>query len=202
MKFLILSTLFLSLPTFAQFDHLSSLEKYLLEIQYKNEILYGSKKKKAPFEPKKECVERFQKSKSYWEKDSRNGKKLLLEGEMEKAFSRSDIETMGTKNIHGLKTKVRGTDKYLPGGYSTGGGYSFPHQYPGCESFFEEEMQVVDVGEKKCRQVKFTFPEVKEVVYYQVYCQDSTNLRINFDPENKFDPSEIRKKGVDCPHCP
>lgn len=202
MKFLILSTFVFVFPTFAQFDHLSSLEKYLLEIQYREEFLHGSKKKKKPFDPKKECTEKFQKSKTYWEKEARNGKKLLLEGEMEKAFSREDIEKMGTKNIHGLKTKVRGTDKYLPGGYSTGGGYSFPHQLPGCENFFEEEMRVIDVGDKKCRQVKFSYPEFKEVVYYQVYCQDSTNLRINFDPENAFDPSEIKKKSADCSHCP
>jgi len=202
MKFLILSSVIFSISTYAQFNHLSALEKYLLEIQYKEELLHGSKKKKKPFDAKKECVDRFQKSKTYWEKEARNGKKLLLEGEMEKAFSRDEVENMGTKNIHGLKSKVRGTDKFLTGGYSTGGGYSFPHQNPGCEEFFTEEMKVIDVGDKKCRQVKFSYPEFTEVVYYQVYCQDSTNLRINFDPENTFDPSEIRKKSADCSHCP
>lgn len=202
MKLMILSMFIFSLTSYAQFDHLSALEKYLLEIQYREEFLHGSKKKRQPFDAKKECIDRYQSSKTYWEKESRKGKKLLLEGEMEKSFSRSDIETMGTKNIHGLKTKVRGTDKYLPGGYSTGGGYSFPHHLPGCESFFEEEMKIIDIGDKKCRQVKFTYSEFKEVVYYQVYCQDSTNLRVNFDPENMFDPSEIKKKSADCSHCP
>lgn len=202
MKFLILSSVFFSVATYAQFDHLSSLEKYLLEIQFKEEFLHGSKKKKKPFDPKKECIERYQTSKTYWEKEARNGKKLLLEGEMEKAFSKSDIETMGTKHFHGLKGKVRGTDKFITGGYSTGGGYTFPHQNPGCENFFTEEMKVIEVGDKKCRQVKFTYPEFKEVAYYQVYCQDSTNLRVNFDPENTFDPSEIKKKSADCSHCP
>lgn len=202
MKFLLCLMFVFSASLSAQFNHLSSLEKYLLEIQMRDEILHGSKKKRKPFDAKKECIERYQRSKTYWEKEARNEKKLLLEGEMEKAFSRSEIETMGTVNIHGLKTKVRGTDKYLPNGYSSGGGYRFPHAEQGCENFFQEEMQVIEVGDKKCRQIKFTYPEIKEVIYFQVYCENSTNLRINFDPENRFEPTEIKKKSADCSHCP
>lgn len=202
MKFLVLSAFFLSVQSHAQFNHLSSLERYLLEIQYKEELLHGSKKKKKAFDPKVECVQKLQTAKTYWEKDKREGKNLIIEGEMSKSFSRTDIESMGNVHMHGLKTKVRGTDKYLPGGYSYGSAPSFPHSYPGCEDFFQEEVKVIDVGSKKCRQVKFSYPEIKDAFYFQTYCQDSTKLGINFHPENLFAPEEIIPKTTDCTHCP
>lgn len=166
------------------------LQGHLLELQYKEKLKDSS------------CYERFQSLKKIWLQSSQDkNQKLILEGSMGESFTREEIISMKNVNQHGLQAKVRGTDKYIKGGYSFAHAPSFPHTTPGCEKVFQEEVRVIDVHGMKCREVKFTQNDNTDAVYYQVYCQDSKDLLISFDPKNDFLPEELLPKDKICVHC-
>lgn len=185
MMYLILLTLMTSLG-FAQ----SPLQGHLLELEYKQKLNSGS------------CYERFQSLKKIWSQTSEaKNQKLILEGSMEKAFTREEIISMKNVNQHGLQGKVRGTEKFTKGGYSFAHAPSFPHTTPGCEKAYQEEVKVIDVHGMKCREVKLTQKDYPDAVYFQIYCQDSKDLLISFDPKNEFMPEELLPKDKICVHC-
>lgn len=66
---------------------------------------------------------------------------------------------------------------------------------------FSGGSKVIDVHGMKCREVKFTQNDNTDAVYYQVYCQDSKDLLISFDPKNDFLPEELLPKDKICVHC-
>lgn len=191
-------TLFISLQSSAQMPKISALEEYLYTLEYRSQLL-DSKGPPKEIDQTAECLNRFKNAKEIWERESKI-KKLILQGEMEKSFSRDDIEKMGTRPIHQLLGKVRGTDKYLTKDSSYAYAPLFPHEYRACQTFFTEETSVVSHAGKKCRQIRFSYPELTEVIYYQLYCENSSKLFINFDRENRFNIADIYPSS-DCPHC-
>lgn len=180
----------------------NSLKNYLLQIQYKNQILKGSRERRQPVNPEEACYKRFQTLKKIWDEEVKSkNKKLIVEGSMNQTFTREEILSMKMENPHGLKGKVRGTDKYITGGYSYSHAPSFPHTAPGCEKVFKEEVKVIDIQGLKCREIKFSQEAHQDVAYFQVYCQDSKDVRISFDKQNDFSPEELLPVDKDCIHC-
>lgn len=191
-------TLFISLQSNAQVTKISALEEYLYALEYKA-LLLDSKGPPKEIDQKAECLNRFKNAKEIWDRESKI-KKLILQGEMEKSFSSAEIEKMGQKPLHQLFGKVRGTDQYLTKDSSYAYAPPFPHESKRCQTFFNEETKLVFHAGKKCRQIRFNYPELPEVIYYQLYCEGSSKLFINFDRENRFSISDLDPSN-DCPHC-
>lgn len=181
--------IFLSIMTSITFAH-TPLQGHLLDLEFKDKLKNGS------------CYERYQSLKKIWAQTAETkNQKLILEGSMGEAFTREEIISMKNVNQHGLQGKVRGTEKFIRGGYSFAHTPSFPHTTPGCEKVYQEEVKVIDVHGMKCREIKFTQDHYPDAVYYQVYCQDSKDLLISFDPKNEFSPEELLPKDKICVHC-
>ena len=197
----LLCLIFLSGRTFGQFQQSGFMQELLFRMQLQQEM--GQKvRKEKPFDEKVDCLKAFESLKTEWKNQVVSKKRnLLREGTMPYAFTLEEIEKMKFTHHHGLLGKVRGQDQYHPGGFSHSGSPPFPHTRPGCAMVFEEEVKIKEFQGKKCRQVKFGLSDHRETVYFQLYCQDSTDLWINFDPENKFAPEELQSPSKDCPHC-
>ena len=178
---------------------LGPLEQIILELEYRDYILHGSKKTK-PFDAKTECPRMVIINQKEWMKNLSYAKNnYMVEGEIEASFTREEIQNMKNENIHGVPSKVRGCDKILWGGFSYGNVPSFPHTYPGCESYFKEEVVIKEIAGKLCREVKFIDPN-SLLNYRQAFCENSPHLYINIDP------GFIEKKndcfvGKDLVHC-
>lgn len=177
----------------------SVLENILLELAYRDSLIHGSKDR-TPFNSKIECPKKLLESQKYWTKNKQyiqNG--LIHEGEMENPFSTEEIKTMKNVNYHGIIGKIRGTDKVLTGGSSYSNSPGFPHMQPGCDKFFTMEYSMKELNGKACREIKFTDPVSKQY-YLQVYCENSTKVYINIDPNN-FATSNDCYAGKDLIHC-
>lgn len=196
MKFFISSLLILSCSSaIAQ----SGLEKLVYELEYRNYILNGSKNRR-PFEPSLECPKSILEAHKYW-KNNRLFNGYMEEGSMEKAFSTDEILEMKNVNIHGIVGKIRGTDKITTGGYSVGSSPSFPHTKPGCEKYFQEEVKIVKIDDKNCREITFKDPN-SALKYKQMYCENSSKIYINIDPNiNKEVDDNPCNVGNDLIHC-
>lgn len=171
-------------------ENLNFIEKMILEEQLKHHLLKGNR---SVFDAKTECPKRYKEAHKFWlslPATKKTGPQI--EGAMAKAFTQEEVLTMGMTNIHGLKSKVRGTDKYLPGGYSLSGVPGFPHALPGCENFYQEEVEVKKIDGRHCREIKFFSPLNSQDYYFQSYCENDKNLFIRFPSSDN---------SVDCVHC-
>ncbi|MDO9183619.1 MAG: hypothetical protein Q7U04_14490 [Bacteriovorax sp.] len=175
------------------------IQNIILETQLQN---YLNNNGSSKFDAKVECYKVFQEAKAFWLKKSKSANRnLLVEGVMEEVFTKDEILNMGKTNIHGLKSKVRGTSKYIIGGYSHADAPGFPHMRPRCENIYKEEVVIKEIAGRSCREIKLTFDQKPDDFYYQVYCDNDSELKINFDVENDPLPLEINKSGKDCVHC-
>ena len=167
----------------------SLLDQVFMSAQYKENLKYAP----SELELRKNCFSYFKSSRDSWKESSKkDGQGFLIEGSMTDVFSKDEILKMGNVNPHGLLSKVRGTDKYITGGYSNINSPGFPHSKIGCEKLYKEEVVIKEIEGKSCREVKMTFNDEPTEYYYQVYCENDRALKIKFAPV---------KADNDCVHC-
>ena len=99
-------------------------------------------------------------------------------GYISKKFTKDEIQNMPARHPH-LVTSVRGTNQLVRKS-SLSGRPSFPHANQRCEDFFTEEVEVVEVDGKSCRQITFTAPEVQGS-YVQQYCEEDMSIFMYFE---------------------
>lgn len=185
MIFIFAPCLFISFASLAQGP--SIIDEIMFRIGLENSMRADKKASDSD----KDCHEIYLRQKKNWfQVKNEKDKVLLYEGNMARAFTRFEIESMGEANYHGLKAKIRGTDVYTTGGYSVGRA-SFPHVYPGCESIFKEEVKILEISGIKCREIKFTQNNRAENVYFQVYCENSKKIGISFEATDTLNIDEI-----------
>lgn len=129
------------------------------------------------------CHKVYENSRQVWEKNiDLDGTQLQTEGFIDKKFSLDQILNMKTKHRF-LKSNVRGQDQHVNKS-SFSSAPIFPHSRPICESYFTEEVSLVQVNDMTCRQIKFSTQDNSDMTYYQVFCENDSNIYINFLPLN------------------
>ncbi len=204
MKILFLS-LFLAFSfsgnSLAQFEHLDPLQRMIFECQMrggcsmkKNET--ADEKLKAQL---KECAEQFDLSKRTFLNNRTSEIGLIKDVSyfLDKPFSRVEIEKINPVKS-GMIRIVRGSSRYA---FETiGTGAFFPHASSTCNEVFIEKNEVIDVGNRKCRKVTMTHPEIEAKAYIQLYCEGSNKLFLSFDTKFEILPEHL-KIGDDCATC-
>lgn len=141
----------------------------------------GSGKESQP----NECLNGFVRAMDSWKKAAaKNGELAQVQGWLKRPFSKHQILSMPSENPHGLRGVIRGTSELLPDPASLGGAPDFPHAVAGCEKMFDEEVRIDRSQGKACRVIKLTLKGHPTASYFQTYCANSTDLLINFHPQN------------------
>lgn len=180
-NFLLLTSLILSMAIVTNananwFENMSPTQKVLLHMELKKKLTGKSKRsKKEPLN----CAKEFQKQKSkYQEEICHGGSRFQEVGFMSEKFNREEIQTMKKGHPH-LRPNVRGQPGLVDRSVYSGRP-DFPHAKNGCERYFNEEVEIVEIDGKFCRQIIFSAPEV-EGSYIQQYCEDDNSLFIYFE---------------------
>lgn len=177
----------------------SLFDELLIRAQIKNN-LHNKNKKENKIDTYTYCYDVYEQSRSIWERNiEREGKQLQVQGFIDKKFSHDQILHMKKKHRF-LNSTVRGQDQ-LVNKSSFGSSPVFPHSRPTCENFFSEEVSIVEIQGKSCRQVKFSTQENPDLLYYQVFCENDANIYINFAPTNEALPLDIKNFDEDCVSC-
>jgi hypothetical protein len=128
-------------------------------------------------------------------------KNIFVEGIMSKAFTKEQILHMGEKDPHGRISIVRGNDQFIIDVSSYAGAPQYPHAYPGCEKTYDEKVSYKKIEGKECRIIKLTSKLEPSELYFQTYCENSQELKINFAPDNEANIQEADSNTKDCVHC-
>ncbi|EQC47491.1 hypothetical protein [Bacteriovorax sp. Seq25_V] len=174
----VLLAIVISFSAFSFSEHMTPMQKLMFNMELKAK--YSGKYKSKP-SPKRNCVEDFQKAKAEYNTAICDGEARIMEVGMisGKKFTRDQIENMPAGHPH-LKSTVRGTNKLI--NYAVlGGRPSYPHSSRDCENFFSEEVEVITIDGKECREIKFHAPELGGETYSQIYCEDDYSLYISFN---------------------
>lgn len=174
------------------------------EIMYRYELsrmLKEKKKSATPSEKLESCLKVIEKSRQTWRASLKTqGEALQKEGFFDQEFSEEEMRQMPNAHPH-LVSPLRGQNKLIK---KTTFSHAplMPHTRPDCEGQFVENVQVVDIKGKTCRQVKMSLKENQQIFYYQTFCAKDNSIYINYASQNEtsFDPSI--KDGPDCIHCP
>lgn len=164
--------------TFGFGEHLTPLQKWALELEYKAKVTGHLKDK--PVKPRS-CASEFEKAKEKYNSHLCDGGSRLMKAGMisGKKFSHDEIESMPKSHPH-LRSTIRGTNKLINYAvYSSAP--TFPHTYRECENFFSEEVSILNVDGKLCREIKFTAPELGGESYSQIYCEDNADFFITIN---------------------
>lgn len=163
----------ISFHAFGFGEHLTPLQKWAMEIGYKEHLL---SKSKSNLSPARNCIEEFNNLKKSYNDKICAGESSLIEFGMisGKKFTRDDIQNMPTSHPH-LRSTIRGTNRLID--YAV---YSsaprFPHGFSECERFFVEKVEIIDMDGKLCREIKFGAPELGGEFYSQIYCEESASI--------------------------
>ncbi len=173
-----LLVIIISFSAFSFGEYMTPMQKLMFNLELKAK--YSGKSKSKP-STKRNCVEDFFAAKGKYNSAVCDGEAKIMQVGMisAKKFTRDEIENMPAGHPH-LKSTVRGTNKLI--NYAVlGGSPSYPHSTDDCKNFFSEEVEVVNIDGKECREIKFRAPELGGETYSQIYCEDDYSLYITFN---------------------